>query len=253
MERLTQIPRFHADAAGDAAGAVRRDGATVLEQVWRAETIDRLREVVFQQHPELTDPELLSYYSAKKRKRFRRPLAVTSAIGATGLYETAAVDELCSALLGPDYVYEAFGIIMAPPGVGAEKAHLDGGELFPETGVDKILPPAALTLAIPLIDVPLLCGPTGIAPGTHRAPYAGPETLVPVELERGDIAVWDFRVRHAGLGNQSDQMRPLIYFTACRPFWIDHKNFDPADTRLIGEKVEITRLGRRFARAKAVN
>lgn len=254
MEGVGALERLAPDAVAEAAAAIRRDGAAVVEQVWPAELIDRLRAAVFAQHPEFSDPDLLDDYLGTKDVRYLAPVTVSAPILATGVLTAPALVGLCKALLGADFVYEAFGIMMVYPGVKAQKGHRDGGDLFPETGIDRILPPSALTIAIPLVDVDAELAPTGVAVGTHRE-IADPEAvpLTPVELRRGDIAVWDFRVVHAGLENRTDRTRPALYITACRPFWIDHTNFqDTARVRLGAEVGVLGALGPRFVRAQAV-
>lgn len=246
------VNRIGADAVADAAVAIRRDGAVAVEGVWPGETVDRLREVVLSQHPEFTDPAALRDYLGTRGERFIAPVTVTNAVRSAGVLDSPALEELCGTLLGEDFVYEAFGILMVYPGVKAQGAHRDGAALFPETGLDRILPPSALTIAIPLVDVDADFAPTGVAVGSHRV-LADTEDvrLEPVELRRGDMAVWDFRVVHSGLANRTDRSRPALYLTACRPFWIDHRNFvQTARAKLVAHPELLPELGPRFVRAE---
>lgn len=252
MEGLTKPASSAASAVSEAKAAVRRDGAAIVEGVWCADTIDAVRELVLRQHPEFSRPELLEDYLGRKGERFIAPVKLSLRIEASGLLASPTLEALCQALLGEDFVYEAFGILMVHPGAAAQNPHRDGGILFGDSGIDKILPPSALTVVIPLVDVDRDCAPTGFAPGSHRTlvPDNHPE-LSPMILRQGDLAVWDYRVIHGGLANATDRDRPALYLTACRPFWVDHKNFvDAARAKLIGEPAVIERLGPRFVRAQ---
>lgn len=250
---MNAVARHGADRIADAAAAIRRHGAAVVESVWSADLIDGLREAVLAQHPEFGDPDLLEDFLGARDARFIAPVMLSDRVSASGVLQSQALGALCAALLGDDYVYEAFGMLLVRPGAEAQHPHRDGGMLFPETGIDKILPPSALTIVIPLVDVDAEYAPTGVAAGTHRELFAPDHVeLGPVELRRGDIAVWDFRVIHAGLANRTDRARPALYLTACRPFWVDHKNFgETARVKLAGDPGAIAALGSRFVRARA--
>jgi len=249
---VSAIARVAADAVDAAAEALRRDGVVAVEGLWSAETIDALAATVAAQHAEFTDPDGLDDYLGDKHERFIAPVALTTAIRDSGLCSSEPLNALYSAMLGEDYVYEAFGMLMVRPGAPPQGPHRDGGLLFPETGVDRILPPSALTVAIPLVDVTADYAPTGAVPGSHRHQAAAdPAELIPVTLCRGDAAIWDFRTNHAGLANRTDRPRPALYFTVCRPYWVDHKNFHAnARAKLVGDPAVFAELGPRFIRGR---
>ena len=149
------------------------------------------------------------------------------------------------------WVVDGFGMLMAFPGCAEQHRHRDGGSLFPETPLSAILPAYALTVLIPLIDVGQDNGQTAFLPGTHRYP-PGSQDLQPVAmpLPRGSCIVWNFETMHWGLPNRSDQPRPALYITLCRPFWTDMKNFGgTARTKLLVDEDVVPLLDRRFARA----
>ena len=251
MNAFARVPASEVDAA---AAALRRDGVMVVEGLWDVATIDRVNDLVAAQHPEFDDPDQLHDYLGEKDQRFIAPVAVSEPLRAAGMFECRPLEALCAAMLGEDFVYEAFGMLMVRPGAPAQHTHRDGGRLFPESGVDRVLPPSAITIAVPLVDVSLDFAPTGAVPGSHRTDPDGPEgELIPIEIERGSAAIWDFRALHAGLANRTDRPRPALYFTACRPFWVDHLNFRKnARAKLIGDPSVTDALGPRFVRARPV-
>ena len=249
---MSEIAHVAANAVDAAAEALRRDGVVAIEGLWTAEVIDSLAATVAAQHPEFSDLDRLDDYLGDKHERFIAPVGLTSAICNSGLCPDDRLDALYAAMLGDDYVFEAFGMLMVHPGAPPQGPHRDGGLLFPETGVDRILPPSALTVAIPLVDVTADYAPTGAVPGSHRHQAASdPSELIPIELNRGDAAVWDFRTNHAGLANRTHRARPALYFTVCRPYWVDHKNFHAnARAKLVGDPAVFAELGPRFIRGR---
>ncbi len=251
---MTAIARVAGDDCQAAAAALRSDGVVAIERLWSQDAIDRLHEAVVAQHPEFTDQASLQDYLGDKNERFIAPVTMTAAVRATGVLECAALEAVCETMLGDGFVYEAFGMLWVDPGAPAQDPHRDGGMLFPESGIDKILPPTAITVAIPLVDVDLAWAPTGVAPGSHRLePGSSTAELVPIELVRGSAAIWDFRALHAGLANRTDRPRPALYFTVCRPYWVDHLNFRKnARARLVGDPAVIAGLGQRYVRARPV-
>ena len=44
-------------------------------------------------------------------------------------------------------------------------------------------------------------------------------------LKAGAALLFDYRLKHRGLGNHSTVERPLLYITYARPFWVDVYNF----------------------------
>ena len=45
-------------------------------------------------------------------------------------------------------------------------------------------------------------------------------------LKAGSALIFDYRLKHRGLGNSGTEERPLLYITYAKPFWLDVYNFD---------------------------
>jgi hypothetical protein len=243
-------------AAGDgdaATRALRKDGVVVIDGLLSPEAIDDLRESILQRHPEFADKALLTDFQNNGEGRFIAPVAISSTVHASGLLQSPALMALAEGALGPDWVVDGFGMLMAFPGCAEQHRHRDGGSLFPETALSAILPPYALTVLIPLVDVAQDNGQTAFLPGTHRYPL-GSDDMDPVSapLPRGSCIAWNFETIHWGLSNRSDRPRPALYITLCRPFWTDMKNFGgTARTKLLVDEDVVPLLDRRFARASS--
>lgn len=76
---------------------------------------------------------------------------------------------------------------------------------------------------IPLVDLTKQNGPTEFAAGSHLD-WRGLKPA-PIFLKAGEFCVFDFRVRHRGLGNNDSAPRPLVYLTYARKDFEDAFNF----------------------------
>ena len=69
-------------------------------------------------------------------------------------------------------------------------------------------------------------GTTALWPGSHRdETRLKKEGIEPIVFE-GSCILWDFRLWHGGTPNRSTLPRPLLYLTYCRPWFLEHMNFD---------------------------
>jgi hypothetical protein len=144
---------------------------------------------------------------------------------------------LLAHVLGPDYKTTVTAALLAKPGCAEQAPHCDGGHLFHAThgfgGPGGAHVPAhALQLFLPLCDTPVARGPTEFWPGSHLGCNAAWAHLMPhrvaLEATSGDAILFDFRVRHRGLANRSDQWRPILYQTCSRAWFTDDFNFPDA-------------------------
>ena len=88
------------------------------------------------------------------------------------------------------------------------------------------LPPYAINVFMPLVDVDGTNGPTEFIPRSHRHGYPkGPVKPARVDLKAGDALLFDFRVVHRGAGNTGDLPRPVLYTVLCRPWFRDTVNW----------------------------
>lgn len=133
--------------------------------------------------------------------------------------------------LGADTIINSLAVVIALPGAGDQRVHVDHGNLFPQDEVASNAAPAyALTAIIPLLDLDVSTGSTEVwARGLHSAApdrwltkLAGSTVL---ELRIGDAALIDYRVCHAGTANPGLVPRPILYIVYSRPWFRDADNF----------------------------
>ncbi|MGZ7030291.1 MAG: phytanoyl-CoA dioxygenase family protein [Terriglobales bacterium] len=130
-----------------------------------------------------------------------------------------------SAVLG-EMRLSGFTAVASYPGSEMQRMHRDHAHLFPPY-VGPTLPVYAINVSVPLIDVDLTTGPTGIWPGSHRLPddrQPTADSMVSFPFERGDAILMDYRTVHAGLANRGTTLRPILYMVYARPWFFDDAN-----------------------------
>jgi ectoine hydroxylase-related dioxygenase (phytanoyl-CoA dioxygenase family) len=131
-----------------------------------------------------------------------------------------------SAAFEGDFVLGSYGVVCSLPAAPRQHVHADGGYLFPQWSLNCVLPVAAVTVAIPLLEMNEIHGTTALWPGSHRdetrtSTEIGDEPLV----REGSCVLWDYRVFHSGTPNRSAVPRPFLYAMYCRPWFVDHANY----------------------------
>jgi hypothetical protein len=154
-------------------------------------------------------------------------LRMTGAFGRPDVFANDRLLKFLAPLLGKDIQLSNFTAVVSHPGAPRQHVHRDQGHLFPEFVVGPDLPVYAVNAAVPLIDVDLRTGPTGVWLGSHRwaeDSAAQIETMTITSLQRGDCMLLDYRTLHAGMPNASRQIRPIIYMVYARPWFFDNAN-----------------------------
>jgi ectoine hydroxylase-related dioxygenase (phytanoyl-CoA dioxygenase family) len=155
---------------------------------------------------------------------------MVGALGDPQVFANPLALQLLRGWLGHDLQLSSFNIVVSYPGAAMQHIHRDHAHLFEDhpDEVSTALPPHAVNMVVPLVDVDVETGPTAIFPGSHRWPADGrsdPADLVPVPLARGDCMFADYRTLHAGMPNRSQRVRPVLYVTYSRAWFFDEVNF----------------------------
>lgn len=241
--------------AGDHEGALealRRDGVVQLRGLFDAETIGAAASEVTTRHPEFADRAQLKDWFDNGDNRFIAPVVVSKPLFDLGLFGSAHLDAVAQGMLGEEYVVEAFGMMMSGAGADDQLRHRDGRPLFPDTGLDQIVPPSSMAVIMPLVPVGKDNGATEFYLGTHRYDLADkhPQVAQAEAVEPGDALAWDFRIIHRGLANSTGLDRPALHYTLSRPFWFDYVNYSQSNRRLIADPDVIDHLGERYVRVQ---
>jgi hypothetical protein len=154
------------------------------------------------------------------------------------------------AILGADAEHSFSGVVFSDPDSPAQCWHTDSPHIAAEH-----LAPHAINVLVALHDIPMDMGPTEIARGSHfltnhlSNPSLVPEELIyqhkstspellikgtnnPMpenyvnELAAGSCIVFDDRVMHRGLGNRSDSIRHMAYFSYRKKGYSENTHFE---------------------------
>jgi len=225
------------------ASAFLRHGTLLLRNVVAADKVSAAREAFFARCASYLDgtphPESLVVGD----RRYMITLDLQPPFTDPAVFAPAPVLTLLRELLSPDCVLASFGAVLALPGAQAQHVHRDySGGLFPGTPLEAMLPPYAVTVVVPLIDVNEVTGSTVVWPGSHRqrevATDFGPSGARWGRMSVGDVLLMDYRLVHAGAANRSNVPRPILYFVYARPWFRDNANFQ------IQSPLQVTAEGR---------
>ncbi len=157
---------------------------------------------------------------------------------------------LVSRVLGGDAEHSFSGVVSAEPGSPAQCWHTDSPHVAAEH-----LPPHAVNVFLALHDVPMVMGPTEFARGSHvltnhlgnpsleirelvyqhtgtspESLVAGTDHALPARcaspMAAGSCLVFDDRLLHRGLANQSGTMRHMAYFSYRRKGYAENTHFE---------------------------
>jgi hypothetical protein len=157
--------------------------------------------------------------------RFEITVRMSGAFGRPDGFASPLLRSVLGPLLGADMQLNSFSIVVSYPGARMQEIHRDHGHLFasaPDIGPN--LPVYAINVAVPLVDVDLETGPTGVWPGSHRwhsSIQAQPEAVTAFPIQRGDCVLLDYRTLHTGLPNLSARVRPILYMVYARGWFCD--------------------------------
>jgi hypothetical protein len=158
--------------------------------------------------------------------RYEVVLPMTGAFGEPQVFANALLIRFLAPLLGRDLHLNSFTAVISHPGAPQQRVHRDYPHLFFEPGVGPSLLAHAVNVVVPLIDVDMETGPTGVWLGSHRVQdlAVDPKAITVCPLQRGDCIVLDYRTLHAGLPNRGSRARPIVYMVYARPWFFDHAN-----------------------------
>jgi hypothetical protein len=221
--------------ASAAYDAMRKSGCVLLRGVFSTGAIDALYREYQSQYGAM-DSRQMAEQSAKPLPnpflevgggRYEITPRMSGPFGAPELFANVLLRRFMIPLLGSDMRLSGFTIVVSYPGAPLQHIHRDHAHLFAEPGVGSRLPVYAVNVSVPLIDVDLETGPTGIWPGTHMWPEGEvptPETATMIPFQRGDCILMDYRTLHTGLPNRSTRARPIIYMVYTRTWFFDEVN-----------------------------
>jgi ectoine hydroxylase-related dioxygenase (phytanoyl-CoA dioxygenase family) len=209
-----------------ASHCMRTEGALVLEDIVDPALILDARETFVQRYNGYLDGQKHDDALQVGDRRLMITVTLEPPFERRELLANRWLLPVLSAAFEDNFLLGAYGVVCSLPAAPRQSIHQDGGDIFPQAALNRLLPIVAVTVAIPLLEMNEIHGTTALWPGSHRdetlaSAKIGDEPLV----REGSCVMWDYRLRHGGTPNQSAALRPLLYMTYCRVWFVDHKNY----------------------------
>lgn len=225
----------------------REHGTLFLEGAFPKDLIQRIAEAFAAKYESISKKELRKRDAVVGHRRYMVTVDIKKPFNNPTLYANPTVMPILEQLLSAHLRIASFGAVAAWPGAEAQPIHLDHPPLFEADSLGDQLPPYAVTLVIPLVEVTADMGPTAIWPGSHRSPdrieqlqqlmtnpdYSDAEQPI---TKLGDAYMMDYRLIHGGMLNDSETIRPILYLVYSRPWFRDGFNFTSQPAVQISKK-----------------
>jgi len=208
-----------------ASQCFRRDGALIVEDIVEPAVIVRARQEFRAKYSEFCSER--KDVASVGGQRFMVTVKLEPPFDDPSLFANPYILPILGAALDEGFVIGAFGVVCSSPSAPEQHIHHDGGDLFQRPDIDRLLPTVAITVGIPLLEMNTVNGTTALWLGSHRDRGRSlKETGIEPEIREGSYVLWDFRLKHGGTANRGTSPRPLLYLTYCRPWFLDHINFN---------------------------
>lgn len=214
-----------------------KSGAVWLENVFRPEFIESLATAFDRRYVRKGPSGLAKKFATVGHRRVMITVDVAEPFDNPDLFANPTIMQLLQQLLGPQFSLMSFGAVVAFSDADAQPVHLDHPPLFGESRFATELPPYAVTVVVPLINLDAQIGSTAIWEGSHKSQNVREQLKELTEhptlddavfptAKLGDAYLMDYRVMHGGMANDSDQPRPILYVVYSRPWFRDCVNFN---------------------------
>jgi hypothetical protein len=208
-------------AAELASAILRREGVVVLDDLVDPALLSACMQEISEHYPDHDKPDPVHYLGSYPG-RHTAPLVIDGTLADPAIFAPTTVRDIAQHLLGEERILESFGLLVSLPGSPNQGRHFDG-LLFAETHLDRVLPPTALSVAIPLVALDAVNGTTAFWRRSHREVFVeGSPDFAPA-LPVGSALVWDFRTHHSGRGNMGDAARAVLFSVHSRNWWQEPK------------------------------
>jgi len=223
----------------------RQHGALFLENAVDPSFVQKLAKAFAEKYQSLSQKELKKRDAMVGDRRYMVTVDIKKPFNDPQLYANPRWMPILENLLSPHLRIVSYGVVVAFPGADDQSIHLDHPPLFESANDD--LPPWAVTLVVPLVEINRQIGPTAIWTGSHADPNRIEHLKSLMEspdysdaqlpnTKLGDAYMMDYRVIHGGLANDSDQPRPILYLVYGRPWFRDGFNFSSQPAVQISKK-----------------
>ncbi|MGB7342802.1 MAG: phytanoyl-CoA dioxygenase family protein [Pirellulaceae bacterium] len=225
------------DNACDAVETYLQHGALWIENLFPRRFVQQLSKVYVRKYASLSIEQLGARFAKVGDRRYMVATEIKGKFNSPDLYANSRLMPVLTRLLGRHFIISSFGSVIAFPGAAAQSVHFDYPPLYEDEATCATLPPHAITMVVPLVDLSLKNGSTAMWLGSHKSISARQQLQdlaesgsmagsVFADARMGDAYLMDFRLIHAGMPNQSEIARPVMYIVYSRPWFDESMNFD---------------------------
>lgn len=162
-------------------------------------------------------------------RRFQVSLTLRGAFNQPDFYANPFVLGVMKRLIGRKVIIGSTVCATSLPGARDQHLHKDNRALFAadDNETPTEIPPVAITTMIPLVALDEKIGTTLVKKGSHRLGVASSEQLasqMPM-VPLGSCFLMDLALSHQGLGNQTEQVRPIVNMVYHQHWFADNRNF----------------------------
>jgi len=249
MQRMAQVrdiaatpeglPRWSVTEAERAAGRLEPDtiallvdlfrkyGVVQVDNVFDPERIEQLQGAFAHSQEHYFEDVEHSDVLQVGDKRFMLTMELDEQFGAPDLVASDLLMPVMRSVVGKECILSAYTAVISLPGSSDQSIHKDHSELFEEDGWLLEHPTFAAQVIIPLLQLDAVTGATRMFKGSQRVPLRLASDLAhqDPEVPLGSCVLLDYSVAHLGIGNRSDQVRPILNLIYSRPWFRDCRNY----------------------------
>jgi hypothetical protein len=147
---------------------MRTDGALILEDIVDVGLIEEARRTLVQRYARYLDGAEHDDALQVGGRRLMITVDLEPPFDRPELFANSWLLPVLRAAFEGDFVLDAYGVVGSLPAAPRQKMHADGGDIFPQAALNRLLPIAAITVAIPLLEMNKIHGTTALWLGSHR-------------------------------------------------------------------------------------
>jgi hypothetical protein len=215
-----------ADSTLQAADSLRECGFVYLDNFFPPEKIHQLREA----YEALVAGEGSAdfRYPCQGTGRVEYALPFAPPFNTSGVHDDPRLVGILDAILGADtgYKLELITVINSPPGSSNQRWHQGFQYLWHP---NERLPPYAMVVTVPLVDVDATMGPSEVCPGMKlrfmRGWNCGDRDPIAAGTTLGTALIFDYKTLHRGQGNMGSIDRPMLSMVFTKKFFLNNEAF----------------------------
>ena len=218
-----------------------KHGVLIVKNTYNPDFLKSLNDEYLVKYKKYCEEKVFDDARTVGHRRTEVLIEVEGLFNSEQLYANNKIMPLLEYLLGKSLILNSLGSVASLPGSQDQHIHRDMDNIYTPT-VNKnsdyswlsAAPVYAATVAVPLIPITPLTGNTRFWPGTHHTIASQHDQNFPpgedFTCDLGACIIFDYRIIHAGIANNSDQIRPLLYNVYSRPWFRDTSNYSKKDS-----------------------